>query len=153
MAIKLGTMVTDSLTGFTGIALCRTDYQYGCIRVRVQPRVVDGKLPDDENVDERQLLENDPTNDPESSELLGTVQTDSVTGITGTVVCYTTYLHAGPRVVLQPKGMTKEGRPLEGVVIDVSQLASQQVRKKAKAKDKDGGPGEIAKPQGISRRA
>jgi len=36
VAIKLGSMVVDSLTGFTGIAVGRTVYLYGCVRIAIE---------------------------------------------------------------------------------------------------------------------
>jgi hypothetical protein len=36
MKIKLGSRVTDRITGFTGIAIARTDWLTGCVRFGVQ---------------------------------------------------------------------------------------------------------------------
>jgi hypothetical protein len=58
--VKLGTKVTDSITGFTGIATSRTEYMFGCVRVAVEPAMVDGKLPEAVHFDE-QRLEDKPT--------------------------------------------------------------------------------------------
>ena len=35
--IELGAIVTDTVTGFTGIAIARAEYIYGSTRVEVQP--------------------------------------------------------------------------------------------------------------------
>ena len=35
--IELGAIVTDTITGFTGIAVARAEYIYGSTRVEVQP--------------------------------------------------------------------------------------------------------------------
>lgn len=37
--IKLGDKVRDMASGFTGIAIGRHDYLYGCVRITVQPSV------------------------------------------------------------------------------------------------------------------
>lgn len=37
MAVRLGDKVTDSITGFTGVATARTLYLYGCVKVCVEP--------------------------------------------------------------------------------------------------------------------
>lgn len=36
--VKLGSKVTDSITGLTGIAIARCEYLNGCISVQVQPQ-------------------------------------------------------------------------------------------------------------------
>ena len=35
--VKLGDKVKDQITGFEGIAISRTEYLYGSVRVQVQP--------------------------------------------------------------------------------------------------------------------
>ena len=55
--INLGDKVKDSVTGFTGIAIGRTQWLQGCDRIVVQPQVAkDGKLPDSATFDEPQLI-------------------------------------------------------------------------------------------------
>ncbi len=34
--VKLGDKVKDSITGFEGVAVSRTEYLYGCVRVGVE---------------------------------------------------------------------------------------------------------------------
>jgi hypothetical protein len=65
MTIKLGTKVTDSVTGFTGIAVSRIEYMTGCTQYGVAPRVAaDGKLPETAYLDESRLEEwHDPMED------------------------------------------------------------------------------------------
>lgn len=54
--IGVGDSVKDKITGLTGIAVCRTEWLYGCVRVGVQPRTAkDGKIPEIEYIDEPQL--------------------------------------------------------------------------------------------------
>lgn len=61
MAVKLGDVVTDKFTGFTGIATSRTEYLYGCVRVYVEPtELKDGKPLEGAHFDEQRL-------DPESA--------------------------------------------------------------------------------------
>jgi hypothetical protein len=56
MVIKLGEKVTDSISGFSGIATARTEYLFGCVRVLVEPTaLVDGKLAEGEWFDEQRL--------------------------------------------------------------------------------------------------
>lgn len=37
MQVNLGDKVKDRITGFEGIAISKTEYLYGCMRVQVQP--------------------------------------------------------------------------------------------------------------------
>lgn len=54
--INLGDEAKDAVTGFTGVAVSRTDYLNGCTRVCLQPPIGDdGKLPQYETFDEPQL--------------------------------------------------------------------------------------------------
>jgi hypothetical protein len=56
--VKLGTRVTDSITGFAGIATCRTEYLYGCVRIGVEPQVLqEGKPGEIHYFDEQRLEE------------------------------------------------------------------------------------------------
>jgi len=34
--IKLGIRVKDSITGYEGVAIARTDWLYGCVRITIQ---------------------------------------------------------------------------------------------------------------------
>lgn len=52
--VTLGKYVTDSVTGFKGVAVSRTTYLYGCIRVGVEAANKDGK-PITEYFDEQRL--------------------------------------------------------------------------------------------------
>jgi hypothetical protein len=47
MAIKLGSKVKDSITGFSGIATARAEYLYGCIQIQITP----DKLKDETTID------------------------------------------------------------------------------------------------------
>lgn len=59
MAVRLGTKVKDSITGFEGIAVQRIEYLYGCVRIGVEPLVdKDGKAAECCYFDEQRL---DPT--------------------------------------------------------------------------------------------
>lgn len=51
--INLGDEARDTVTGFTGICVCRTEYISGCARISLQPQVgKDGKIPDQGHFDE-----------------------------------------------------------------------------------------------------
>ena len=55
--MKLGSRVRDSITGFAGIAVSRTEYLYGCVQVGVQPVVLtpEGKPEEIVYFDEQRL--------------------------------------------------------------------------------------------------
>lgn len=43
--IKLGTIVTDKITGLVGIAVARTEYLTGCIHIGIQAAANNGIVP------------------------------------------------------------------------------------------------------------
>lgn len=54
--IKLGSTVKDSITGYTGVALCRIEYMNGCIRYEVQSQTLfEGRVSQSEFFDEQRL--------------------------------------------------------------------------------------------------
>lgn len=59
--VKIGTVVTDSITGFSGVAISRTEYLHGCARIGIQPKQLhEGKPIESQFFDELQLVENIP---------------------------------------------------------------------------------------------
>lgn len=58
MAIELGSKVKDTITGFVGIAVAKTQWLVGCIRVTVQPQDLDkdGKVREAYTFDEPTLV-------------------------------------------------------------------------------------------------
>ena len=57
MEIKLGQRVKDKISGFEGIAVCRTEWLYGCVRYGLQSDKLkeDGTLTEIQSFDEPQL--------------------------------------------------------------------------------------------------
>lgn len=54
--MKLGDVVRDKISGFTGVATCRLDYLNGCERWQVTPRVLhEGKPIEPQYFDVEQL--------------------------------------------------------------------------------------------------
>lgn len=54
--IKLGSVVRDNLTGFTGVATGRAEYLYGCTRVLIEPKELkEGKPMDSVWFDEQRI--------------------------------------------------------------------------------------------------
>lgn len=61
MKVVLGKKYEDSITGFVGTAVAKTEYFYGCERVGLQPALGEnGEVPDLEWFDELQLLNLEP---------------------------------------------------------------------------------------------
>jgi len=56
MGIKLGQKVKDKITGMEGVAIGRTEWMHGCIRIVVQPTALKDGVPQDaQTFDEPQL--------------------------------------------------------------------------------------------------
>ncbi len=54
--VKLGNKVRDSITGFEGVVVARTEWLYGCTRCGVAPtKLHDGKPVEDQWFDEQRL--------------------------------------------------------------------------------------------------
>ncbi len=71
MAVELGDLVKDSVSGFEGVAVSSHHYMQGCVRFAVQPKIdKEGKLPEQQVFDEPQLeliqkrAKTSPTEDP-----------------------------------------------------------------------------------------
>lgn len=60
--IGVGTRVRDEISGFEGIAVGRTEWLYGCVRIGVAPEKLDkdGRVTPPEWFDEAQLLTLEP---------------------------------------------------------------------------------------------
>jgi hypothetical protein len=55
--MKLGDLVKDSITGFTGIVTCRSEWLNGCVRLSLQPQELrEGKPLADVTFDIEQLI-------------------------------------------------------------------------------------------------
>lgn len=54
--IELGCEAEDTVSGYKGICIARTEWLNGCVRVTIQPKIgTDGKLPDSATFDEPQM--------------------------------------------------------------------------------------------------
>jgi hypothetical protein len=55
--INLGDKARDTITGFEGICVCRSEFVSGCTRIALQPAVgQDGKIPEQGHFDEPMLM-------------------------------------------------------------------------------------------------
>ena len=55
--IQLGAKVQDQITGYEGIAVCRTEYLYGCVRVGVEAQTLQGGKPAETQYFDEQRLD------------------------------------------------------------------------------------------------
>lgn len=54
--LELGDVVKDTITGFQGVVIARTDWLNGCVRLTIQPRKLEsGKMVDSQTIDVEQL--------------------------------------------------------------------------------------------------
>lgn len=54
--VELGDRVEEAITGFVGIAVARTEWLFGCVRITVQPeKLKDNKIGETQTFDEPQL--------------------------------------------------------------------------------------------------
>jgi len=66
--IKLGSKVKDKITGLVGIAMARTTWLHGCVRISIQPQELkDGKPIELYTIDEPQceVIEEEKAKSPE----------------------------------------------------------------------------------------
>lgn len=58
MQIKLGDVAKDTITGFKGVVVARTEWLNGCVRITLQPKQLqeNGKPIDSETFDDTQLI-------------------------------------------------------------------------------------------------
>src|ERR1700761_3208906 len=150
--IKLGQTATDTITGFQGIVLSRTLFLHGCCRVRIQPEGLtgDGKPKDDAVFDELALKENTSERGP-IPEILGQIVIDTVSGIEGTCIGYTEYLHNQPRVGIQKHGADDKGTPFESFSVDLAQV-KWNLSAAAQPEKRKGGPGKTCDPPKMNSR-
>ena len=72
---------------------------------------------------------------------LGDEVKDSVTGLKGIAVCRMTWLHGCDRIIIQPTGVDKAGKPFENYTADEPQLIVLKKKKQKEGDHKTGGPG------------
>lgn len=85
--IPLGAVAQDTISGFEGVVVCRSEWLYGCVRLTVQPREMhDGKPVDTQTFDEPQLInvtpdaEADAEAEAEAEAEADPIASDQVTG-------------------------------------------------------------------------
>lgn len=116
--IKLGSLVKDSITGFTGIAIGRTEFGFGCIHIRVQAQGLTktgDPIPVQSFDDQRIEVLAPPTKlwpEPKRTAIkLGNVVRDTLTGAVGIATALTVGLDGQVNIVFEQPGLTPEGEP------------------------------------------
>jgi hypothetical protein len=139
MAIKLGSKVKDSITDYAGIAVARTEFLYGCVKVCVESKKLKDGAIQEEWIDEFRL-EKHPTIIVSPTPPLGTEVNDSITGFSGIATSRTEQLNNCIRIgVTSKKERNDKGAPLE-LWFDEQRLGL----KTAKVEKPPGGPGPTA---------
>lgn len=134
--IVLGLTYRDRVSGFVGVAFCRTDYMNGTIQIGVNPGVDDkGKLQDREFFDyqrmERYIHTTDVAADLQRRDLddtegfnafdFGDKVKDDVTGLEGIVTARAVHIIGCVQVCIQPQAI-KDGVPAEAQWFDWKRL-------------------------------
>lgn len=141
MKFKLGTIVKDKVTGFTGVAENCATYLYGCDRYCVQPKIdKEGKIPDSvvldvfqlDRVDEKTTVE--PLPFPDQVVNLGDEVHDPISDMTGIATGRCLYLNGCARIYIETK--IKKGGEIEAKGFWTDEL-SLTVKKKLKIKSAD----------------
>lgn len=142
-ACEIGTEYRDPISGFQGVAVALTVWQFGCMRVALQPRVdKDGKYVDTQTFDDPQLVAVSKQRKagkqasqqavaillPREMECeLGMEYSDPVSGFQGVAVAYTIWPTV-VRVTLQPR-VDKDGKNVGSWVFDDTQLVAVAKKK------------------------
>lgn len=116
--LKLGSLVKDSITGFTGIATARTEFAYGCVHIRIQAQSLTEEgdpVPVHDFDDQRIEVLAPPSKkwpEPKKSKItLGDIVRDTFTGAVGTATSRTVGIDGSIKLIVEQSGLTKDGEP------------------------------------------
>jgi hypothetical protein len=116
--IPLGSLVKETITGFTGIAVGRTEFEFGCVHIRIQALGLtrDGDpIPVHTFDDQRVELLSPPTRswaEPKSTSVkLGNVVRDLTSGAVGVASAKSVGLDGQVNFIIEPAGLTQDGVP------------------------------------------
>lgn len=132
--IELGRVVKDIVTGFEGVAVARSTWLFGCVRVGIEPRTLQdkGKAPDAIWVDEQRVeyVETEkkfrlPITPPLPEELekvkLGNKVQDQVTGFKGMATALCIWYNGQVVISVEPQEL-HEGKPVDTSHFEVRRL-------------------------------
>lgn len=148
--IKLGSLVKDSITGFTGTAIGRTEFGFGCIHIRIQAHGLTKEgdpIPVHSFDDQRVEVLEQPAKswaEPKKTAIrLGDVVRDTLTGAVGTVSSKTFGLDGHVNFLLEQPGMTQDGEPKSPLYVNADRAVLVDRRELKVSKDSvatSGGP-------------
>jgi hypothetical protein len=148
--IKLGSLVKDSITGFTGIALGRTEFGFGCIHIRVQAKRLtkEGEPIPMQSFDEQRIevLKESKKSWPQPKETsikLGDMVRDPLTGAVGIAVARTFSLDGDVNILIEQAGLKEDGSPKPPLYASADRVVVADRRELKVSKDSvatSGGP-------------
>ena len=127
MPVKLGSRVKDTITGFVGVAVARSEWMYGCNRIVVESQELkDGKTIDGQWFDEQRIETIEEgvlaVDEPKDCAIeLGQIVRDQLTGFEGVATARTVWSSGNVTISVEPKKM-KDGKPLSSEAFDVHRL-------------------------------
>lgn len=148
--IALGDIARDDLTGFEGLVVGRTRWLSNCDRLALQPRALDKDgQPQKTNsfdITHCRLVTKGAvvpsSHDWERKEhiALGDTCKDEITGFEGVVTARTSWFASADSLVLQPKGLNKDGQPHATNAFEMSRLSLVSKLQPPAPKEHRGGP-------------
>ena len=116
--IKLGSLVKDNITGFTGIAIGRTEFAFGCIHIRIQAQGLtkEGEPIPTQSFDEQRIevikqSTKSWARPKETTIKLGNMVRDPLTGAVGIASARTFSLDGDVNILIEQAGLTQDGSP------------------------------------------
>lgn len=160
--VKIGSKARDLVTGIEGFATARTEWLYGCSRVRIEgPGTSQKDKPQDNWFDEQrvQVVEENAipsiSNVPECDIKLGSKVKDSLTGFAGIAVAKTFWTGGEVTIAIEPDKL-HEGKPQEVCSFHASRIELIEVQKPPMSTNANpqapGGPQDDPKQPVIQRR-
>jgi hypothetical protein len=148
--IKFGNLVKDSITGFTGTAIRRTEFGYGCIHISIQAcgLTANGETIPVQNFDDQrvEVLELPTKSWPKPRKTaikLGDLVKDTLTGAVGIASGKTVEPDGEVRILVERPGVTRNGEPKPVLSIRAEHVVVVDKRELKVSKDSvatSGGP-------------
>jgi len=148
--IKLGSLVKDNITGFSGVAIGRTEFGFGCIHIRIQAcgLTKDGEPIPMQSFDEQRIeVIKAPTKSwsapKETSVKLGDMVRDPLTGALGIASAKTVSLDGDVSILIEQSGLKPDGSPKPPFYANAERVVVEERRTLQVSKDSaatSGGP-------------
>lgn len=148
--VPLGSLVRDRITGFSGIAIGRTEFGFGCIHIRVQAKGLTASgdpIPVQAFDDQRIEVVEPPTKrwpEPKKSPIrLGDLVRDTLTGAVGVATSRSISLDGRINIIIEQSGLTPEGEPKSPLYTNaerVEVIDKRELKASESSAAKSGGP-------------